>query len=69
MGKMPVVLGGEHSVSLGAIRAYRKAFPRLSVVQLDAHGDLRDAFEGSPYNHACIMRRVVAEGSAACQAG
>jgi agmatinase len=56
MGKMPVVLGGEHSVSIGAIKAYEKKYPRLSVVQLDAHGDLRRSFEGSEYNHACIMR-------------
>jgi agmatinase len=56
MGKMPVVLGGEHSVSIGAIRAYERKYPRLSVVQLDAHGDLRLSFEGSEYNHACIMR-------------
>lgn len=56
MGKMPVVLGGEHSVSIGAIRAYEKVYPRLSVVQLDAHADLRESFEGTPYNHACIMR-------------
>lgn len=56
MGKMPVVLGGEHSVSIGAIRAYEKAYPGLSVVQLDAHADLRSSYEGSPYNHACIMR-------------
>lgn len=56
MGKMPVVLGGEHSVSIGAIRAYEKQYPRLSVVQLDAHGDLRLSFEGSEYNHACVMR-------------
>ena len=55
-GKMPVVLGGEHSVSIGAIRAYEKAYPRLSVVQLDAHADLRESFEGTPYNHACVMR-------------
>ncbi len=57
MGKMPVVFGGEHSVSIGAIRAYEAKYPRLSIVQLDAHGDLRDTFEGSPYNHACVMRR------------
>jgi N1-aminopropylagmatine ureohydrolase len=57
LGKMPVVLGGEHSVSIGAIRAYEKVHPHLSVLQFDAHGDLRDTFEGSPYNHACIMRR------------
>jgi N1-aminopropylagmatine ureohydrolase len=56
MGKMPVVLGGEHSVSIGAIRAYEKRFPKMGVVQLDAHGDLRKSFEGSEYNHACIMR-------------
>src|SRR5213594_188303 len=62
MKKMPVVLGGEHSVSVGAIRAYLKAYPRLSVVQLDAHGDLRDSYEGSSYNHACIMRRVAETG-------
>lgn len=57
MGKMPVVLGGEHSVSIGAIRAYEKKYPKLSVIQLDAHGDLRDTYEGSDHNHACIMRR------------
>lgn len=56
MGKMPVVLGGEHAVSIGAIRAYEKVHPRLSVVQLDAHADLRESYEGSAYNHACIMR-------------
>jgi len=55
MGKMPVVLGGEHSVSIGAMRAYEKAFPGMSIVQLDAHGDLRRSFEGSEYNHACVM--------------
>ena len=56
MGKMPVVLGGEHSVSIGAMRAYEKAYPGLSIVQLDAHGDLRKSFEGTEYNHACVMR-------------
>ena len=56
LGKMPVVLGGEHSVSIGAIRAYEKKHPRLSLVQMDAHGDLRESFEGTAYNHACIMR-------------
>ena len=56
MGKMPVVLGGEHSVSIGAIKAYERHHPGLSLVQLDAHGDLRLSFEGSEYNHACIMR-------------
>jgi N1-aminopropylagmatine ureohydrolase len=54
-GKMPVILGGEHSVAVGAIRAYHKAFPKLSVIQLDAHGDLRATYEGSEYSHACAM--------------
>ena len=69
MGKMPVVLGGEHSVSVGAIRAYHRTYPNLSVVQLDAHGDLRQSFEGSIYNHACIMRRVVDLGIPTVQLG
>lgn len=69
MGKMPVVLGGEHSVSVGAIRAYHKKHPRMSVVQLDAHGDLRHSFEGSIYNHACVMRRVVDAGLPTLQVG
>ncbi len=69
MGKMPVVLGGEHSVSVGPIRAYLEAYPRMSVVHLDAHGDLRDSFEGSKYNHACIMRRVAETGTPTLQVG
>jgi len=69
MGKMPVVLGGEHSVSVGAIRAYYKKHPGMSVVQLDAHGDLRDSFEGSTYNHACVLRRVVEAGIPTLQIG
>jgi agmatinase len=56
MGKMPVVLGGEHSVSIGAMRACEKAYPEMSIVQLDAHGDLRRSYEGTEYNHACVMR-------------
>jgi agmatinase len=56
MGKMAVVLGGEHSVSIGAMRAYEKKYPKMSIVQLDAHGDLRKSYDGSEYNHACVMR-------------
>lgn len=55
MGKMPVVLGGEHSVSIGAMRAYEKVYPKMSIVQLDAHGDLRRSYEETEYNHACVM--------------
>jgi agmatinase len=54
-GKMVVVLGGEHSVAVGAMFAYRRKYPRLSIIQLDAHGDLRESYEGSAYNHACAM--------------
>ena len=56
--KLPVVVGGEHSISLGAIRPLIEQYPRLSVLQLDAHADLRDSYEGTPYNHACVGRRI-----------
>jgi agmatinase len=56
--KMVVTLGGEHSISLGPIRAHLRKYPELSVLQLDAHTDLRPEYEGSPYNHACVMARV-----------
>jgi agmatinase len=55
MGKMPVVIGGEHSVAVGAIQAYHKKYPGLSVIQFDAHGDLRATYEGSEFSHACAM--------------
>ncbi len=57
-GKLVVVIGGEHSVSVGAVRAHADRYPGLSVLQLDAHSDLRDEYEGSKYNHACVMARV-----------
>lgn len=58
MGKRPILLGGEHSVSVGAIRAMAEAYPDLTVLQIDAHADLRDSYHDSPYNHACVMRRA-----------
>lgn len=57
-GKIPVLLGGEHSVTLGAVQAVQVAFPLLTVLQLDAHADLRDSYQGTPYSHACIARRI-----------
>jgi agmatinase len=57
-GRFPVLLGGEHSVSLGAVRAMSRQHKDLCVLQLDAHTDLREVFEGSPYNHACVMARI-----------
>jgi agmatinase len=58
MDKIPVMLGGEHSISFGAVQALREKFPQLTVLQLDAHADLRDSYQGSPYNHACVARRI-----------
>ena len=68
---IPVVLGGEHSVSLAPIRVLSAmAAGPLGIVQVDAHADLRDSFEGSPYSHACVMRRALEEcGSALMQFG
>ena len=56
--KMIGILGGEHSVSIGAIKAMSERYPNLSVLQIDAHADLRDEYHDSPYNHACVMRRA-----------
>ena len=55
--KCPVLLGGEHSVSIGAFQAIAKHYDTFSILQLDAHSDMRDEYEGSPYNHACVMAR------------
>jgi agmatinase len=54
----PILLGGEHTVTVGAVRATFERHPAVSVLQLDAHADLRDTYAGSPYSHACVMRRV-----------
>ncbi|MCX6257239.1 MAG: agmatinase [Bacteroidia bacterium] len=53
-----VTIGGEHSISFAPVRAYLEKFPGLSVLQLDAHTDLRQEYEGSIYNHACVMARI-----------
>ncbi len=57
-GKFVVTLGGEHSVIVGAAQAHAARYRDLSVLQLDAHADLQDEFNGSRYNHACVMARV-----------
>ncbi|MDQ7778322.1 MAG: agmatinase [Planctomycetota bacterium] len=54
-----VSLGGEHSITPAIVSAFKRRYPRLSVLQLDAHADLRNEYEGSPFNHACAMRRVL----------
>src|SRR5215207_2877447 len=58
-GKFICMLGGEHSVSAPIIKAHAEKFPRLSVLQIDAHADLRDTYDGTPHSHASIMARVV----------
>jgi agmatinase len=57
-GKIPVLLGGEHSVSIGAVKAAKEVHGDISVLQLDAHYDLREEYNGSKYNHACAARRM-----------
>jgi len=57
-GRFPVVVGGEHSVSIGSIQAQADFHGKLTVLQLDAHTDLRDEYEGSRFNHACVMART-----------
>lgn len=67
--KFPVMLGGEHSITLGAVRALLKRHKALSVLQLDAHADLRDRFSGSPFSHACVARRIYELGVSLVQIG
>ena len=57
--KFVAMIGGEHSVSAPVIRAHAEKYPNLSVLQIDAHADLRDAYDGTPHSHASIMARVV----------
>jgi agmatinase len=58
-GQLPLVLGGEHTLSAGAIRAVAARYPDLAILQLDAHTDLRDSYEGNTLSHACVMRRAL----------
>ncbi len=56
--KFTIIIGGEHSVSIGSINAHAEKFDNLTVLQLDAHSDLRQEYNGSKYNHACVMART-----------
>ena len=61
--KFVVGIGGEHAITTGIVRAYQQAMDQaFTVVQIDAHGDMRHEFEGSLHNHACVMRRVLEMG-------
>ncbi|ULA62217.1 MAG: Agmatinase 1 [Nitrospira sp.] len=68
-GRFLVTLTGEHTGALGAIRAHAKRYPDLCVVQIDAHGDLRQAYGGNPFSHASVMARVVDDGHPLVQVG
>lgn len=67
-GKFVLALGGEHSITVPLVRAAAAA-GRLSVLQIDAHADLRDAYGGTRCSHACVMRRVLEIADDACQVG
>lgn len=56
-GKLPVLLGGEHLVTLGAFRAVLKRYPDVHIIHFDAHADLRDDYLGAKLSHACVLRR------------
>ncbi|MDJ0691962.1 MAG: agmatinase [Xenococcaceae cyanobacterium MO_188.B32] len=61
--KFVIVLGGEHSITSGVVRAYMQIINEpFTVIQIDAQGDMRDSYEGSIYNHACVMRRILDMG-------
>jgi agmatinase len=70
-GKFVISLGGEHSITTGIVAAYQQANPgeSFTIVQIDAHGDLRHEYEGSIHNHACVMRRIVEMGLPTVQVG
>jgi agmatinase len=52
--KFPIIIGGEHSLTLGAVRACVDRYPDLSILQIDAHADCRDSYDGNPYSHASV---------------
>ena len=58
-GKFPFILGGEHSITPAVVKAVARHHRGLSVLQIDAHADLRESFMGTPHNHACAMRRTL----------
>ena len=56
-GKLPLLIGGEHLVTLGSVRAVQKKYPDLHIIHFDAHADLRDDYLGARLSHACVLRR------------
>jgi agmatinase len=68
-GRFLLTLTGEHTGALGAIRAHASRYPDLCVLQIDAHGDLRQAYQNNPFSHASVMARVVEDGLPLVQVG
>ena len=69
IGRFPITLGGDHSLTVGAVRAALHNHPELTLVQIDAHADLRDDYQSTPYSHACVARRAVEMGAKLVQIG
>ena len=67
--EVPVLLGGEHSVTYPVVKALSERYANLTVVHFDAHADLRDSYSGTPYSHACVMKRVLDLGVSVVQVG
>lgn len=67
--KFIVSLGAEHTVTYGFVKSHAKKFQNLTVLQIDAHSDLRESYNGNPYSHASVMARVKDMGLTLCQAG
>jgi len=67
--RIPVILGGEHTVSVAAFKALAKMDDTVGIVQIDAHADLRDSYEGNPFSHACVMKRAIDLGFSIAQFG
>lgn len=69
LGKVPIVLGGEHTVTFGAATGLAAAGHEFGVVQFDAHADLRDSYRGVKWSHACVMRHILDAGAPLFQIG
>ncbi|GBC59794.1 agmatinase [Desulfonema ishimotonii] len=68
--KFLLSLGGDHAISIGPVMAAAETYPGIGILQIDAHLDLRDEWNGSRYNHACIMRRIIEKtGAPVAQVG
>ena len=68
-GKFIITLGGEHSITYGAVKGHKNKLGEFSVLNIDAHCDLRDSYEGTKFNHACVMRRILEEGISVTEVG